>query len=150
MRRAGDTHGAVDQHLSVRRQAKRHLIRQRGVQTVLIDAKVKGIEQVFDDLAEGQGHNGEVVAVQAEHRNADQESEERCQCDADEKRQQKAEAVRQHAVSQKRKHRTPECTDAHETGVAEGQLPQNADADIEAHRHDRVIHHGDQKTLQMA
>ena len=46
------------------------------VQTVGIQAQIQHVDNVLDDLAEGQGHDGQIVALQAQYRHADDDAEQ--------------------------------------------------------------------------
>lgn len=66
--------GALDDFDAVFAEAERgHALGavhvQGDVQAVLIPAHQKAVDQILDDLAEGQGDNGQVVPPEPQHRN---------------------------------------------------------------------------------
>ena len=128
---------------------KRSSILQGKVCTPFVHAEVEGIDQVFDDLPEGERHDREVVSLQAEHRNSDQKAEYRRRKRADHDRKEKAEPVRKPlSLHQHRKARRAEGPDAHEARVPEGELPGDPDHKIQAQRHDGIDAKGHQKSLK--
>ena len=71
--------GALDDFDAVFAEAERgHALGavhvQGDVQAVLIPAHQKAVDQILDDLAEGQGDNGQVVPPEPQHRNPDDEA----------------------------------------------------------------------------
>lgn len=53
------------------------------MQPLFVHSQVSVGEHAFDDLAKGQGHDGQIVAVEAQHWDADEEPEEAGQGGAD-------------------------------------------------------------------
>ena len=45
------------------------------VDALLVDAHVEDVHNVLDNLPEGQGHNGQIVPPEPQHRHAHQQSE---------------------------------------------------------------------------
>ena len=56
------------------------------VQALFIAANDEAVDKLLDDLAEGERHDGEIVALQAEHGRADEKADERGEKRADEHR----------------------------------------------------------------
>ena len=69
-----DSLGPFDQHLSILRKIEGQGIFQRKMEARGISAQVDRVDQVLDNLAEGQCHYRQIVAAQAEHRDADEDS----------------------------------------------------------------------------
>ena len=47
------------------------------MQTGIIQTEIHNVYNVFDDLTEGEGYDGEVVALEAQHRHADDNTRNR-------------------------------------------------------------------------
>ena len=113
-----------------------------------VHAEIERIDDILHNLAERKRHNREVVALQPEHRDADQEAEEGRHCRADQYGEHKIETARELTRHQIRKERGAEGTDTHETGVSEGQFARNADHQIQADRENRIGAERHQQTLE--
>ena len=138
-RRAG---GAAEQELA----GKIRLIKgkpQRGA----VNGDVNTVEHVADDFAEGKGHNGQVVTLQPEHRNANQETRDSCQYAAGHKRKHQLCCFR-HAEGLPGiggNHNACKCADRHEAGMTQTQLAGNTDGQIQGNCHHDVNANGNQQ-----
>ena len=135
---AGHTHCAAEDHTAAGLQLNR-IFQEGGVQAVGVDADVQIVDEGLDDLAEGEGHNGKVVAVEPQDRDADQQTDDRGQQRAACERDDKNPSVRNAgAVECGGDHRSGEGADAHESGVSEGKLAEHADREVQRQRHDDI------------
>ena len=119
--------------------AERLGVGHREVQTARVKAHIEVVEDVLDDLAEGQGHDGEVVAMQAHDRDADEEpGERRAGRRDDEAQDEQHRHARDSTLEHGDRHDAREGTHAHEAGMAEGQLAGDSHDEVEGDGHAHV------------
>ena len=128
---AADADGAVDDNVAVRRKAHGGGVLDGEVEAVRIKAQVHGVQHVLDDLAEGQGHDGEIVAPQAQHRDADEEAEHAGHHTADEHGERKAQHRGHFRAGDDPEHRAGESAHAHKARMAQAQLAQDAHGEVQ-------------------
>ena len=119
------------------------------MQAVLIPAHQKAVDQILDDLAEGQGDNGQVVPPEPQHRNPDDEAhdggKEGTHHQGDDHPHQIIWDSRLQAHGG---NDAGEGAHAHEAGMAQRQLSQNADGQVQGDGHAHVAADGNQHTAQ--
>ena len=119
------------------------------MQAVLIHAQIDVGDQALDNLAEGQGDDGQIVAVEAEDRHADEKAEDAGDHAAQHHGQSQTEGLHLHAVLQGGGHRAAgKGADAHKARVAQGQLAGDAHHQVEGQGHGHIGADGDQLPLQ--
>src|SRR5699024_3334252 len=91
LRRSRDSLWTVHEHRSVRFHVQIHNVLCRKVETVRILSDKQYIDKILDDLAECQSYDRKVVSLQTKDRNADNDTEDRCNSHSDEQRQDKSE-----------------------------------------------------------
>ena len=117
------------------------------VQAVFIVADDEAVDELFDDLAEGQRDDGEVVALQAEHRRADEKADDGGEDRADDHRDGETHgSVRDRAHQALRDDDAGKCADTHKARVAEAQLTEDTDRQVQRHGHGHVAADGDEQT----
>lgn len=135
LRDAPDAHRALDQHLAPLAQIQPGGIVQQHAepQSALGGlAQVEVVDDALDDLAEGQGDDGEVVAVEAQHGDAHQQP-----------RDPRTDSPRHHGDGKAERRRgdgalkaygrdhAGEGAHAHEACVAQGELAQDAHRQVQ-------------------
>ena len=117
------------------------------VQALFIAANDEAVDKLLDDLAKGERHDGEIVALQAEHGRADEKADERGEKRADEHREREAHgAIRNESRKALRDDDTGERAYAHKARVAEAQLTEDTDRQVQRHGHGHVAADGDEQT----
>ena len=112
------------------------ILQQAQAQTAIIEAEVEVIEDALDDLAEGEGHDGEIVAVEAQHGNPDQKAHDGGKERADHQRQRETQGSARHKLLKRDGGGyAREGADAHEARVTEAELTQHADGEVQRERH---------------
>ncbi len=101
------------------------------VQAVRVHAHQQAGDELLDDLAEGQRHDGEVVAREPQHRNADQKADDGGEEGAHDHRQRQAHRCGgDHAHEAHGGDDAGEGADAHEARVTETQVAQDAHREV--------------------
>ena len=111
----------------------------------------EAVYKLLDDLAEGQRHDCQIVAVQAQHRDADKSSRDAREDRAHHYREREAHSVGGDGILQA--HRgddAGERADAHEARVSQTQLAEDADGEVQGDGHDDVAADWDELTLHRA
>ena len=117
------------------------------VQALFIAADDEAVDKLLDDLAEGERHDGEIVALQAEHGRADEKADERGEKRADEHREREAHgAIRNESRKTLRNDDTGERAYAHKARVAKAQLAENADREVQRNGHGHIAADRHEKT----
>ena len=101
-------------------------------------AQITGVHNVLDDLTKSQRDDGQVVAGQTQNRDADEHAEQTCHRAADHEGQQQCKGLRGVFGHDDIDERTGERADAHEAGVAEAQLTQHTDGQVQRDRHNDI------------
>ena len=70
---AADAHGAVDEHFAVLGQVGL-IAEQAGVESLAVHTQVEVVKNALDNLAKGQGDDGQIVTLQTQDRDANEES----------------------------------------------------------------------------
>ena len=132
-------HGQGDEHQDEGDDEKVLLIKAGGRQTQrAAEALVRGVlEQGLDDLAEGQGHDGQVVAAQTEGGDTDDDTADSGHTAAHQKGDEEGHDTVAQRFLQKRGHLTADVgTHAHKSRVAQGKLTEEAHHQGQGHRQD--------------
>ena len=111
------------------------------MQRAAVQGDIQAVDDVADDLAERQRNDGEVVAAQTQHRNADQHARNACRHAASQNRQQQADGFvgQSHTLAQPHGHHDAgERADAHKARVTEAQFAGNADRQVQRNSHDDI------------
>ena len=118
------------------------------MQAVFIVADDEAVYKLLDDLAEGQRHDGQIIAVQTQHRDADERSRDAREDRAHHYCERKAHAVRGDGALQAHcRDNAGERADAHESRVSQTQLAEDADGEVQGDGHDDVAADWDELTL---
>ena len=119
------------------------------LEAVLIHAQINVGQQALDDLAESQGNNGQIVAVEAQHGDTDKEAEETGQGGAHQHGHGQAQGSKgDHAGQSTGSGAAHKGADAHKSGVAQAQLAGHANHQVQGQSHGDVGTDGDQLSLQ--
>lgn len=117
------------------------------VQTAGVDAHNEAGDDLFDDLAKSQGHDGQIVAAQTQDRDTDQEAQDGSGDSADHDADDQAHRIgRDGALQRDRGDDARVGTDAHKARVAQRQVARDADDEVEGDGHDDVGRNGNQLT----
>ena len=103
-----------------------------------IRAQITGVHNVLDNLTKSQRDYGQIVAGQAQNGDADEHAEQACHRAADHEGQQQCKGLRGVFGHDDIDERAGECADAHKAGVAEAQLTQHTDGQVQRNRHDDI------------
>ena len=119
------------------------------MQPLFVHSQVSVGEHAFDDLAKGQGHDGQIVAVEAQHWDADEEPEEAGQGGADhhshtQAHRREGDQLRQPVGGGTAQERS----NAHKARVTQGQLSGHAHHQVQGQGHGHIGADGDQLPLQ--
>ena len=121
------------------------------MQAVRIPAEVHDVDDVLDDLTEGEGYDGEVVALEAEYRHADDDAGERRKDRADDHGNSQTQRSERDGVREAgRGDDAGERAYRHEAGMAERQLAEDADGQVERDRHDDIRADRHEQALDLA
>ena len=116
---------------------------------MIVQAHVEVPDQVLQDLAKSQSHDGKIVAPQTQNGNADDHAHDACHNAADDHSQQQPDcAVRNNGLDGSGHHNAGESADAHETGVAQAQLTRNTNHQVQRNRQHDINADRDQLALQ--
>ena len=144
----GDAHGPVDDQPTALRQ--RELVgQQTQMEPVLVHTHIEIGDDILDDLAEGQRHNGQIVAVEPQHRDPDQHAgdggEHRANGHADHQPQRAGDhdALQGHGGGH-----AGEGAHAHEARVTQTQLAGDSHHQIQRQGHHHIGADGHQHPLQ--
>ena len=150
---AGGALGALDDDAAAVR--KDHVIGGLGaveveddVQAAAVHAHDEAGDELLEDLAEGQGHDGQVVAVEAQHRDAHQKAHHGGEEGADNHGEGQAQGGggdgggKTHGGDD-----AGEGAHAHEARVAQGQIAQDAHHQVQGDGHDDIAADGHQHAL---
>ena len=147
---AGYADRAVDDHLAAVAQLE-ILVDQTEMQTGIIQTEIHNVYNVFDDLTEGEGYDGEVVALEAQYRHADDDAGERREDRADDHGNSQTQRSERDGVRKAgRGDDAGERADRHEAGMAERQLAEDADGQVERDRHDDIRADRHEQALDLA
>ena len=117
------------------------------VQAVFVAADDQAVDELLDDLAEGERHDGEVVALQAEHRRADEKTDDGGKDRTDDHRDGETHrSARDRTHEALRDHDAGKCADAHKARVTEAQLTEDTDREVQRHGHGHIAADGDEQT----
>lgn len=106
------------------------------------------VDHIFNDLAEGQSYDGQVVALQTKYRNTDQEAEQGSHCSSHQKCQEESKSRRLNYVScDLGKQRSGKGSGAHEARVSQTQLSQDTYGQVQGDGQNHVYAQGNQKSL---
>ena len=140
----------VDDHLAAVAELE-ILLDQAEMQAVRIPAEVHDVDDVLDDLTEGEGYDGEVVALEAEYRHADDDAGERRKDRADDHGNSQTQRSERDGVREAgRGDDAGERAYRHEAGMAERQLAEDADGQVERDRHDDIRADRHEQALDLA
>ena len=147
---AGYADRAVDDHLAAVAQLE-ILVDQAEMQTGIIQTKIHNVYKVFDDLTEGEGYDGEVVALEAQYRHADDDTRNRRKQSGNDHSDSQTQRCKRNRIRQTgggdnaRKR-----ADRHKARMAERQLTEDADGQVERDRHDNIRADRHKQTLDLA
>ena len=117
------------------------------MQATRVDAHDKAGDDLFDDLAKGQRHDGQVVAAQAKDRDADQEAQDGGGDGADHDADDEAHRIGGNgALEGDGGNDARVGTDAHKARVAQRQVARDTDNEVKRDGHDDVGRNGNQLT----
>ena len=109
------------------------------MQAGAVQTDVQHIDDILDDLAEGQRDDREIVALEAQHRHADDHARNRSADAADDDRKREPQRLKGYCIGQRRGgHNAGKCAHRHEARMAERQLAQDADRQVERNREDDI------------
>ena len=115
------------------------------MQAAGVDAHDKAGDDLFDDLAKSQGHDGQIVAAQAQDRDTDQEAQDGGSDGADHNADDKTYWIGgDGALEGNRGNDARIGADAHKARVAQRQVARDADDEVEGNGHDDVGRNGNQ------
>ena len=103
-----------------------------------IHAQITGVHNVLDDLTKSQRDDGQVVTGQTQNGDADEHAEQTCHRAADHEGQQQCKGLWGVFGHDDIDERAGERADAHEAGVAEAQLTQHTDGQVQRDRHNDI------------
>ena len=116
---------------------------------VCVDTEIEVIENALDDFAKGQRHDSQIVAVEAQDRDANEEAHDGSKDRADNERNGEAQRGGGNGILQGNGCGSAhEGADAHEARVAQGQLTEDTHGEVQGHRHDHVGADGHQHALE--
>ena len=116
-----------------------------------IGAGVEVADDVLHDLAEGQGHNGQIVAPQPQDRHTNEKAHNSGKhAAAEHGQQQPQEIIGDNIVQKRRENDAGKSADAHKTGMAQTQLAADAYQQVQRHRQRNIHTDGNQQTLHGA
>ena len=147
---AGYADRAIDDHLAAVAQLE-ILVDQTEMQTGIVQTEVHNVYKVLDDLTEGEGYDGEVVALEAQHRHADDNTRNRRKQSGNDHGDSQTQRCKRNRIRQTgggdnaRKR-----ADRHKARMAERQLAEDADGQVERDRHDNIRADGHEQTLDLA
>ena len=121
------------------------------MQAALVEAEVHDVYDVLDDLTEGEGYDSEVVALEAEYRHADDDARDSRKDRADDYRDRQTQRRQRNDVREAgRGDDAGERADRHEARVAERQLTEDADGQVERNSHNDIGADRHEQTLDLA
>ncbi len=146
----GDAHGAAEDPLALAHQLG--LCGGDGkAEAGFIGADIHIADDILHDLAEGQGHDGQIVAPQPQDGNADEEADDGSQQTADENgNNHQQNGVTDVLVQKGNGHNAGKRADAHKTGMAQAQLAADAHQKVQGNRQGDVDTDGNQVTIDRA
>ena len=109
------------------------------MQTGSVHAQVEVAENILHDLAKGQGHNGQIVAPEPQHGNADDKADQARQHAADDH----ADHQPQHPIGhrpgqQRRDNNACKRADAHKARMAQAQFPADTHQQVQRNRQNDI------------
>ena len=124
---------------------------EEDVQARSVIADEQAVDQIRDDLAEGERHDGEVVTLEPQHRRTDEQAhdggEDRADDHGDGKAHRRIGDRREQAL---RDDDAAERAYAHKARVAEAQLTEDADGQVQRDRHGHIAADGYEQTDRLA
>ena len=121
------------------------------VEDLGVGARVEVADNVLHDLAEGQGHDGQIVAPQPQDRYADEESDDTGKHAAAEHGQQQPQEIIGNGILQKRRDdNSGKSADAHKAGMAQTQLTADTNQQVQGYGQRNVDADGNQQALHGA
>ena len=147
---SGNTKGTLEDLLSAGFQMKTCRT-GCNVNTLVIHTNVKHVDQVLDDLTKGEGYDSEVVALEAQYRHADDNTRNRRKQSGNDHGDSQTQRCKRNRIRQTgggdnaRKR-----ADRHKARMAERQLTEDADGQVERDRHDNIRADGHEQTLDLA
>ena len=115
------------------------------MEAAVVGADVHVADEVLQDLTEGQGDDGQIVAPQTQDGDTDEEAHDASHGAAADHGDGQAQNVRFHTASQQTADdNAGEGADAHETGMAQAQLTADADQQVQRNGQHDVAAGGDQ------
>ena len=149
MGNAADALGAVHQHHAVRLHAQGKGVFHGKMETAAVSSDEQHVYQVFNNLAEGQGHNRQIIAPQPQHRDTDEHAEEGCRKSADNQGQNKPQqAVGNGILHTFGKEGAGKGSHAHKSRMAQAQLSQHAYHQVQGDCQNYIVAEGYQQSLQ--
>ena len=149
--RARNSLRSLDDDVSALLQSQRNAVLGRHMETAAVASQVNHIHYVFDNLSKGQRHDGQIVALQAQNRDADQDSEQSRAYGSNQNRQEKADSGhwnrRLHTAGEKR---AGKGAHTHEARVSQAQLTGDTYRQVQRYRQDHIHAKRNQKSLQKA
>ena len=110
-----------------------------------IPAHQQAVDQFLDDLAEGQRHDGQIVAPQTQHRGTDDHAGHGSHSGAHDHGDCQSQGIGGNGALQAHgSDDAGEGAHAHETGVAQAQFAQDAHGQVQGDGHGHVAADGDQ------
>ena len=143
----GSTLGTVDN----KGAAQLHAVEHGRVETVGVNGHIEAVENVFDDLTEGQSDDGQVVAPQTKHGDTDEEAcntGQYCADDDTEGHEQgwACDIIAQHGHGDD----AGKSADAHKARVTQAQLAHDTNGKVQGQSHDDIDADGYQLAAQTA
>ena len=121
------------------------------MKSTFVNGNIETVENIFDDLTEGQGHDCQIVAPQTQDGYADEEADDGSQQTADEDgNNHQQNGVTDVLVQKGNGHNAGKSADAHKTGMAQAQLAQNAHGKVQGQGHDDIDADGNKLTAEAA
>ena len=117
----------------------------------IVFADVQVADQIFQDLAESQSHDCQIVTPQAHNRQTDDKTGHTGQNAAAQHRQSQTDKIAVHNILQQRSnHNTGKGADAHKTSMAKAQFTGNTNHQVQRNSQNDVGADGHQETLDGA
>ena len=93
VRRSRNSLGTVDENLPVRLHIHGKGVLKGYVKAPAVMSQENDVDDIFNNLSKGQGHDGKVISPQAENRDSYEKSEQSCRSRADENGQEEPQAA---------------------------------------------------------
>ena len=150
MRSSCNSHSTVNYKLSIRLKSKLHRIFERKVNSLTVNANIKGIYNIFDDLAKSKSYDCKIVTLKSQNRNTNEKTKQGRHRDTYYKSQNKSWHCRNPLFRNLGKECAGKSSYTHKSAMSDTKFSKYSYTKVKRYCNNRIICHRNQKAFHVA